>query len=225
MVRETEKDNIPIRDVEIQNSDQSRLPTPSRQIFHHSEWSDSEDGKDDQPRAKPIDTQPSTSFASYASEATPLRQPNMYPKVLNLGRGRSKALLANFTSVIKECRCGNFINQTPQESEIAVVPPMHKTAYPDKIEHMDRVQIYEELPAQPRPRQQLANWTSVRLGNNPSRLTVDEITQGQQQWNEFNDNTHEQNHNRPSDETESVVGDPIYSDRDDFTSRSDLEDV
>ena len=90
---------------------------------------------------------------------------------------------------------------------------------------MDRVQIYEELPAQPRPRQQLANWTSVRLGNNPSRPTVDEITQGQQQWNAFNENTHGQSHDRPSEETESVVGDPIYSDGDDSTSGSDLEDV
>ena len=76
MVRETEKNNIPITDADIQNSDQSRLQTPSRQISHHSDWSDSEDGKDDQARAKPIDTkdpQPKTSFASYASEAAPLR--------------------------------------------------------------------------------------------------------------------------------------------------------
>ena len=144
---------------------------------------------------------------------------------MNLRRGRGKASLANWTSVIKGCRHGIFINQTPQESEIAVAPPMHKTVYTDKIEHMDRVQIYEELPAQPRPRQPLANWTSVRLGNNPNRPTVDEITQGQQQWNMFNDNTHRQNHNRPSDETKSVVEDPVYLDGDDATSRSDLEDV
>ena len=62
---------------------------------------------------------------------------------------------------------------------------------------MDRVQIYKELPAQPIPRQPLANWTSVRLDNNPSRPTVDEITQRQQPWNVFSDNTHRQNHNRP----------------------------
>ena len=113
---------------------------------------------------------------------------------MNLERGRGKAPLANWMSVIKGCRCGIFINQTPQESEIAVVPPMHKTVYPDKIEQMDRVQIYEEFPAKLRPRQPLANWTSVRLGNNPNRPTVDEITQGQQQWNTFNYNTHRHNH-------------------------------
>ena len=52
---------------------------------------------------------------------------------------------------------------------------------------------------------------------------VDEITQGQLQWNMFNDNMHGQNHNRPSNETESVIGDPIYLTRDDSTSRSDLK--
>ena len=41
-----------------------------------SDWTDSQDGKDDQARAKPLDTQdpqPSTSFAFYTSDATPLR--------------------------------------------------------------------------------------------------------------------------------------------------------
>ena len=32
----------------------SRPPKPSKQISHHSDWSNSEDGKDDQARAKPI---------------------------------------------------------------------------------------------------------------------------------------------------------------------------
>ena len=69
MARETEKDNM-----ETQDPDQSRPPTPDKNI--PSDWSDSEDGKDNQARAKPLDTQdpqPSTSFASYASDPTPLR--------------------------------------------------------------------------------------------------------------------------------------------------------
>ena len=81
------------------------------------------------------------------------------------------------------------------------------------------------MPPPVRPRQPLENWTSVRLGDNPNMPTVDEITQGQQQWNMLNDNTHGQNHNRPSDETESMEGDPIYSDEDDSTSGLGLEDV
>ena len=65
----------------------------------------------------------------------------MYPKVLGLGRGRGIAPLANWTSVIKGCGHGIFINHTPQQQEIAVVPPS------DKIIHTDIVQIYDELPA------------------------------------------------------------------------------
>ena len=63
---------------------------------------------------------------------------------MNLGRGRGKAPLANWTSVAKGCGCGIFINQTPQESEIAVVPPTptHKFVHPDRIKHTDRVQTY-----------------------------------------------------------------------------------
>ena len=97
----------------------------------------------------------------------------MYPKVFNLGRGRGIAPPANWTSVIKGHRHGVFINQAPQELEIAVIPPT------DKIIHMDRVQTYEELPAQPRPRKPLANWTYVRLGKNSDGPTVDDISHRQ----------------------------------------------
>ena len=75
---------------------------------------------------------------------------------MNLGRGSSIYPLANWTSVIKGCGCGIFINQTPQKPEIAVVPPS------DKVIHMDSVQTCDKLPAQPRPIKPLANWTSVR---------------------------------------------------------------
>ena len=76
--------------------------------------------------------QDSTSFASYASKVTPLRRPNTYPKVLSRERGRGKAPLANWMSVIKGHGHGIFINQTPQDSENAIVPPTpaHKICMP-----------------------------------------------------------------------------------------------
>ena len=95
-------------------------------------------------------------------------------------------------------------------------------------DHTHRVQIYDELPAQPRPRKPLANWTSVRLGNNSERPTVNDISHRQLQWNMLNDNNehgHIQRHNRPSKETESVEEEPIYSDEDSSTPKLGLEDV
>ena len=198
MAKGMDKDNIPVtvRTLETQDPKQSKPPNPDRKIS--SDWSDSEDEKDDKARAKPLDaqdTQPSTSFASYASDTTPLRQPNTYPKVLNLGRGRGKAPLANWTSVIKGHGGSIFIEQTSQEPEIAVVPPTDRTI------HMNRVQTYEELPTQPSPRQPLANWTSLRLGDNPDRPTVDDISHGQLKWNMLQDNNRQrQRHNRPSED-------------------------
>ena len=143
----------------------------------------------------------------------------MYPEVLSLGRGRGITPLANWTSVIKGHRCGILFNQTPQKPEIAVVPPS------DKIIHMGSVQTYDDLPAQPRPRKPLAYWTSVRLGNNSERPTLNDISHGQLQWNMLNEHGHRQKHNRPSERTESVEGEPIYSDQDSSTSGLGLEDV
>ena len=117
---------------------------------------------------------------------------------MNSGRGRGKGPLANWTSVIKGCGHGIFIQQTPQEAEIVIVPPIPT----QKIVHTGRVQTYDEIPALVRPRHQLANWTSVRLGDNSNRPTTDKVTQGQLQWNMFNDNiANGQSHNRPSDDT------------------------
>ena len=77
-----------------------------------------------------------------------------------------------------------FIYQTLKEPErnLAIVPPT------DKVVHMDSVQTYEGDLTLTRPRKLLANWTSVSLGNNPNRPTVDEVTRGQCQWNMFSDN-------------------------------------
>ena len=67
----------------------------------------------------------------------------------------------------------------------------------------------KETQPPPRPRAPLANWKSVSLGNNPNQLTVDEMMQGQFQWNMVNDNTtdnrqghrHDDHDNKPAEET------------------------
>ena len=61
-------------------------PRPSRRTPIPSDWSDYDDGKDDQARApiaKPIlqDPQPNTSFGTSASQT--LRRPNTYLKCFN----------------------------------------------------------------------------------------------------------------------------------------------
>ena len=151
-----------------------------------SDWSDDEgDDKDDQARApiaKPIlqDPQTSTSFGTYPSATL--------PRVLTFGRGKI-APLAGGTLTIG-CGCGIPIDQTAttKEAAIAFVPPS-----PHRIVHNNSAQIYEKPPAQVRPRHSLANWTSVRLGNDPNRHTVDETTIGPQNYNLIIDSTDQQN--------------------------------
>ena len=41
--------------MEQQAQKESRPPKPSRNVDYHSDWSDLEDMKDDQARAKPVD--------------------------------------------------------------------------------------------------------------------------------------------------------------------------
>ena len=57
------------------------------------------------------------------------------------------------------------------------------TPSPYRVVHNDSLQIYEEPPAPVRCRHSLANWTLVRLGNDPINHTVDESTMGQQDFN------------------------------------------
>ena len=86
LAKQTDRDNTPVTEktmwTKTQYPNQSRPPKPSRKI--PSDLSNSEDGKDDQARAKPIyiqdsqhstsqDPQPSTSFASHTNDTTPLR--------------------------------------------------------------------------------------------------------------------------------------------------------
>ena len=129
-----------------------------------SDWSDdeNENDKDDQagaPIAKPIpqDPQHSTSFGTYPSETL--------PKVVTFGQGKI-ALLGSGTLTIG-CRCGMVA--------IACVTPS-----PHRVVHNDSIQIYEEPPAPVRHGHSLANWTSVRLGNDQNNHTADESTMGQQ---------------------------------------------
>ena len=51
---------------------------------------------------------------------------------------------------------------------------------PDKIVTTDRVQTYDEMPALVRPQHALANWTSVRLGNDPYTQKGKEEETGEQ---------------------------------------------
>ena len=70
------------------NDTQDRPPKPSRKMSYHSEWSNSDNEKDNQARL-PItntpknDSQPST---SYAREDALLRRPNTHPNILTFGR-------------------------------------------------------------------------------------------------------------------------------------------
>ena len=88
------------------------------------------------------------------------------------------------------CRCRIYLHQTPpvREPAIAVVPPS-----PDRIVHNDSIQMYDELPAPVKPRHALANWTSIRLGNNPNRSTLNERENEKLPYNSVIDSTGLQN--------------------------------
>ena len=204
-----------IRQMDNTTETQVRPPKPSRRTPIPSDWSD-DDGKDDQTRAfiaKPVpqDPQPSTSFGTYASET--LRRPSSYLKVLTFGRGKL-APLASGTGITLGCRHAIHIDQTPpvREPTVTVVPPS-----PDKVVYNDSVQMYGELPVPVRPRHALANWTSIRLGNNPNRPTMNEREDGQLIYNSVLDSTRLQNReyvqqDRESDDAQSTDPDLMYSD-------------
>ena len=67
LAKQVDKDNTLVTEkttwIQTQNPSPYRPSKQSRQISHHSDWSDSVDGKDDQARAKPINVphpQPNT---------------------------------------------------------------------------------------------------------------------------------------------------------------------
>ena len=83
----------------------------------NSDWSNPENQRDNQARAPILKTppqspQPSTSFASFASEATPLRRPNTYPKVLTFGRDIIAPLTNRFNTPIGH---GHGLKRTQKE--------------------------------------------------------------------------------------------------------------
>ena len=161
-------DSTPIRNA------QDRPPKPSRRPSYHSDWNDSDGNKDNQARA-PITSTPEKNpqpRASYVRENTPLARPNTYPKVFTFGRG-NMAPLGSWNNISSGWGCRLNINYTPQVGipNVAVVSP-------DKITHTDCVQTYDEMPAPVRPRHALANWTSIRIGNNPNRPLVNETPHG-----------------------------------------------
>ena len=161
-----------------------------------------------------------------------LRWPNTFPKVLNLGRGRCKGKfpLGNWTNVVKGCWCGSINEDDPSQTPPRQQEPGKNLAI-DRIVHTDRIQTYKGDPALTRPRNALANWTSVSLGNNTNRATVDEIRRNRFQWHIFDDNNTEYrpgqrcNDYGTSEETENAEGNPIYSDDGSAPSTEGLEDV
>ena len=187
-----------IRQMDSMTETQVRPPKPSRRTPIPSDWSDDDDGKDDQARApiaKPIlqDPKPSTSFGAYASQT--LRRPNTYPKASG--------------TMTMHCGCRIHLNQTPQvrEPAVGVVPPSL-----DRIIHNECVQISDELPVPVRPRQPLANWTSVRLGNNPKRPTTNERETEHSTYNSVIDTNRQQN--RESEQQDSELDDVQSTDPD-----------
>ena len=112
------------------------------------------------------------------------------------------------------CRHEIHLDQTPpvREPTIAVVPPS-----PNRIVHNDSIQTYDELPVPIRPRDALAKWTSIRLGNNPNRPTINERETEQLTYNSVIDTTGLQNReseqqDRESDDAQSTNSDLMYSD-------------
>ena len=74
---------------------QDRPPKPNRKPSYHSDWSDDEDGKDNQARAPIAKSMPLRPQPSISSSI--LRKPKTYPKVLTFGRGNMASLANDFT--------------------------------------------------------------------------------------------------------------------------------
>ena len=83
------------------------------------------------------------------------------------------------------------------------------TPSPDRVVHNDSIQIYEETPAPVRHRHSLANWTSVRLGNDPNNHKVDESTMEQQDFNLIIDPTDQEINNNQGAYPEILYSDYI----------------
>ena len=192
--------------MQVQAQKWPRPQQTHRQIDVRSDWSDLDDGKDNQARDNPIivdvnldhetniDQQPST---SNPNTSTPLKRPNAYPKVLCLGRGRGKFPLANWMGVSKGCGC-----ELLKEHDIPQAPSVHQEPMVERnlaiAAPTDRLQIYEGNLAQSKSRKDLANWSWVRLGNTKASLTNNNNNRMEQrQWQRPDNN----NDDRTLDET------------------------
>ena len=99
----TPSDNIPVMVGKVKTQKWPRKQ--HRKINVRSNWSELDDGKDNQARGNPavidITSDQETDMDQQPSISAPLRRPNTWPKVLNCGRGRGKFPLANCTSMTK----------------------------------------------------------------------------------------------------------------------------
>ena len=185
---------------------QARPPTWNPIPSHWSNEDDDENDKVDQARApiaKPIpqDPQPSTSFGTDPSATL--------PRVVTF-RWEKIAPLASGTLTVGH-RCGTA---TRKEAAIACATPS-----PHRIAHNDNVQIYKEPPVPVWCRHSLANWTSVRLGNDPNNHTLDETVMGPQDFNMIIDPVDQQD--REININQGADPDIMYSDY----STDHLEDL
>ena len=214
---------------------QKWLPRPQQthiNINVRSDWSDSDDDKDNQARGRPdvvditsdqeldIDKQPST---SNPSTSTPLRKLNTYPKVLSFGRCRGKFPLANWTSVARGHGC-----RLLSRCDISRASPLHEEPTVERnlaiVAPTNRVQTYEGDLVPSKSRKDLANWSWVRLGNTrPMIINNNNNRTEQRQWQRPNSNTDDRALDKTGDHADpnSIEGDAIQSDKE----RSGLEEL
>ena len=203
--------------------------TNAKEMNKTSDWSDSDDHKYSQVRGKPvvhdISSDQETDTDQPTTVAAPLRRPNTWPKVLICGRGRGKFPLANWTSVAKGHGCSNrhdisdaalsLNNQDPNtERNSTVIVPI------------DRVQTYQGELAPHKPRKELANWTSVRLGNPRAQINNTDIAD-QQHWQRHSNNNDNitLDGQQDNEESESIEGDQIHSEASKERPGRSLEDL
>ena len=133
---------------------------------------------------------------------------------MSLERDRGNFPLANWTTIAKghECR---FIN----ECDIPQAPPVHQEPMVERnlviVAPTDRVQTYEGNLAPSKSRNDLANWSWVKLGNTRARLTNNNNNRTEQrQWQRPDDNTDERTLDETGDHAnaKSIEEDVIHSD-------------
>ena len=95
VIQDTQARHLEQTDNVSTHHSKDRPPKPSRRPSYHSDWSDDEDGKDNQTRAPIAKTMPQRPQPSTSSGT--LRKPKTYPKVLTCGRQNMAPLANGFT--------------------------------------------------------------------------------------------------------------------------------